>query len=305
MQPERMVLGLSIGRFFLLLTLAISPLAILLFRPTRVGGGFWANLWRIVRDSWPQLGVIGALYALKNYVDTLNDPVRGVLGDYTYLVYRIEGDVVLWIQDLFQNPYLTDVLGYNYLFGYIFLTYFSYLLVAYAGDERLTTRIVLNLFVVYVLAIPFYVFFNVQVTSNYVPGVESLLYYESAQFLSFFAAVDPLDNAFPSLHIGLPFGFLVLFWWRTIRAGFDWGQSPYHRYMWLILGQLTVFGFSILYLGIHWIVDIPAGLLIGYLGATVVDEIAPGIHDRLMQVRATVNGILGEGVAILRGRSSR
>jgi membrane-associated phospholipid phosphatase len=297
-----MVLGLSIGRFLLFVSLAISPLAIIVFRPHRVGRGFWRSLGRMLRDYWPQLGVIGFLYTTKSYVDTLNDPIRGVFGDFTYLVHGIEGEFVLWVQEVFFHPWLTEVLNYNYLFGYIFLTYFSYILVTYAGHDRLATRMVLNVLIIYVLAIPFYVFFNVQVTSNYIPGMESLLYHDSGQFLSFFAAVDPLDNAWPSLHIGIPFGFLVLFWWRTKRDGYAFAEAPYRRYMLLIGAQLAVFTFSILYLGIHWVLDIPGGLLVGYLGAIVVDEIAPDVHRVLMDLRSHVNGWVGDLAGRLRAK---
>jgi membrane-associated phospholipid phosphatase len=285
-----MVLGMSIGRFLLILSLSVSPLAVLVLRPHRMGGGFWRNLLRIARDHWPQVGVLGFLYMTKSYVDTLNDPVRGVFGDFTYLVYGLEGDFVLWVQEAFYHPWLTEVLNYNYLFGYIFLTYFSFILVSYAGHGRLATRMVLNVLIIYTLAVPFYVFFNVQVTSNYIPGMESLLYHDSAAFLSFFAAVDPLDNAWPSLHIGIPFGFLVLFFWRTQRDGHRLTEAPYGPYMAVIAAQIAVFTFSIVYLGVHWVLDIPGGLLIGYLGAIVVDEIAPDVHWALMRIRGVVNG---------------
>jgi len=297
-----MVLGMSIGRFLLVLALAVSPLAILVFRPRRMGGGFWRNLFRLSRDNWPQVGVLAVLYVMKNYVDTLNDPIRGVFGDFTYLIYSLEGDLVLWIQQAFYHPWLTEVLNYNYLFGYIFLTYFSFILTAYAGHERLATRMVLNVLIVYVLAIPFYVFFNVQVTSNYIPGVISLLYHDSASFLSFFAAVDPLDNAWPSLHIGIPFGFLVLFWWQGRREGADFAADPYRLYMILIGAQLLVFVFSIMYLGIHWALDIPGGLLVGYAGALVVDELGDDVHRGLMGTRAVVNGAVGQAWQGLRDR---
>ena len=36
-----------------------------------------------------------------------------------------------------------------------------------------------NYFVVYVLAVPLYLFFNVEVTSSFIPGMDALLYHDS------------------------------------------------------------------------------------------------------------------------------
>jgi membrane-associated phospholipid phosphatase len=291
----------SVGRIFLYLTFAIAPLLLLVFRPWRMGGGFWANLGRMVRDYWPQGALFGVLYTMKNYVDTLNDPVRGVFGDFTWVIHQLEGDLMLWIQQAFQHPWLTGVLNVNYLFGYILLTYFSFILTAYADDRPLANRMVLSVLIIYLLAIPFYVFFNVRVTGDYIPGMDSLLYHSSAEFLAFFAAVDPLDNAWPSLHIAIPWGIFVLLWWRMRRAGDTLATFPYRGYLYLVGAEILVFAFSILYLGVHWILDIPGGLLIGYLGAVVVDELEPGVHRMLARVRRRVNGAFARAAGWLRG----
>lgn len=275
-----MVLGISIGLWMLILGLAVSPLALLVLYPYRRGEGLGA-FQRILSDYGPHIGVFVVLYAMKNFVDTLNDPVLGVLGDFTYLVYAIEGDLVLWIQQTFQHPALTWILNANYLFGYIFLTYFSFIIAAYADDRELANKMVLSILVVYLLATPFYVFFNVRVTGDYVAGMDSLLYHSSATYFSFFSAIDPLDNAWPSLHIAIPFAFATILWWTRIQRNRSWSQFPYRRYLWLVAVQLAVFMFSILYLGIHWIIDIPGGLWIGYLGAVVTEEIHRPVFERL------------------------
>lgn len=286
-----MVLGMSIGRLLLLISLAVSPLMILWFRPHRQGQGFRRNLQRILRDYWPHALLFGVIYVTKSYVDTLNDPIRGVFGDFTFLVHILEGDLVLWIQEVFTHPWLTAVLNVNYLFGYIFLTYFSFILAAYADDRSLANRMVLNVLVIYLISIPFYVFFNIQITSDYIPGMESLLYHSSSSFLSFFSAVDPLDNAWPSLHIGIPFGFFTLLWWRMRETGHTLATFPYRRYLALVGAELLVFAFSILYLGIHWVLDIPGGLLIGYLGAIIVDEIEPDLFGAIDRGRRRLQAV--------------
>ncbi len=281
----------SVSRIFLLLTLVASPLMILLFRPHKTDNGFWGTLQLMVTRYWPHLLLFGALYVWKGYVDSLNDPIRGVFGDFTFLIHRLEGDVVLWFQNAFAHPALTWVLNTNYLFGYVFLTYFSFILATYMDDRELANKVVLSTVVIYILAVPFYIFFNVQITGDFIPGMESLLYHSSGTYLQFFSHVDPLDNAWPSLHIAIPFGLFVLLYWTMRDRGETLSTWGYRRYFWLIGIQLLVFTFSILYLGIHWILDIPGGLLIGYLGALIVEEVHEDIVGGLERAGEAVRRV--------------
>ena len=67
-------------------------------------------------------------------------------------------------------------------------------------------RISLAIFWVYILAIPFYLFFNVHVTGNYIPGMETLLQ-SHPEINDWFHRIDPLTNGMPSLHIAFPLRF--------------------------------------------------------------------------------------------------
>ena len=263
----------SIGVALLYGSLGVSPLALLVFRPRVMGGGLLGNAWRMFQDYWFHFLLFLIIFWEKNFVDSLNDPLRGLFGDFTSLIHAIEGDAVLWIQRTFEHPWLTAVLNFNYLFAYIFINYFCVILTAYANDRELANRVALNYFVVYVLSIPFYIFFNVQITSDYIPGMKALLYHSGPAYFAFFSAADPLDNAFPSLHIGIPYGLFLLMFWTMKRRGRTLTNWSYRAFMWVVIAELFVFSFSILYLGIHWITDIPGGLLIGLLGAVITEEI--------------------------------
>lgn len=278
----------ALGRVVFWSVLASTPLALMLFAPRHWGRGFWWNMQRMLIGYRWHLGLFALIVVEKNWVDSLNDPVRGVFGDKTWLLFAIEGDVTHRIQDLFRSETLTAFLSVHYLWMYVFLNYFTVILFAYRDDRELANLAALNYSVIYVLAIPFYIFFNVQITSDYIPGMDALLYFSSPSFFDFFVRVDPLDNAFPSLHIAIPFGLILVTWWTMRRRGYTIRDWEHRGYLWFMIVNTAIFAFSILYLGIHWITDIPGGMLVGLMGAIIADEFRFDLFGALRRIERSV-----------------
>lgn len=214
----------------------------------------------------------------KSITDTLNEPIKIQTGHWTDVVYSIEGDFTLHIQNFFANEALTSFLNFHYLFIYLFLIYVTTVYFAYTGDRDMTDKVTLNYLLIYAIAVPYYLFFNVEVTSSWIPGMDALLYHEG-WYSAFYALHDPLDNAVPSLHVAIPFGIILLNYLHVKENGGTMKEWKHYRYHVFVCANTLLFMFTILYLGIHWFIDIPLGLLVGGVGALFIHHLQPRLRN--------------------------
>ena len=246
-------------------------------REFRVPWRSWAAEFHNKRYYLHAMGYI-VIIRWKAITDKLNEPMKVRTGHWTDWIHAVEGDFTKWIQDVFRNDGLTEFLNFHYLFVYLFLIYVTTVYFAYAGDRDMTDKVTLNYLLIYALAVPYYLFFNVEVTSSWIPGMDALLY-QDGWYTVFYALHDPLDNAVPSLHVAIPFGILMLNYLHVKERGGtmkEWRHYPYHVFVFV---NTLLFTFTILYLGIHWIVDIPLGILIGGIGALFIHHLQPRLRN--------------------------
>ena len=186
--------------------------------------------------------------------------------------------------------------------GFMTATFASFLYPIYFDDRHMADRVSLSMFWVYVLAIPFYLFFNVGVTGSHIPAMQTIAYDLTPEINNWFTRIDPFSNGMPSLHIGLPFAI-----WLTMQRWDDDGRWAKYRGFLMAFTVLTAF--AIIYLGIHWVVDIIGGMAVGILAVqmtsktnqpfwNVADErlfsrrLARAIADPGKSVRGTVGSII-------------
>ncbi|MAU85458.1 MAG: hypothetical protein CMA21_02470 [Euryarchaeota archaeon] len=219
------------------------------------------------------------MYLYKLVIDLHNEPIKARVGGYTHLVHSIEGDFSMWAQDLFRNDLLTDLLSFHYLFVYLLIIWFVPVYFILVKDQVMADKAALNYFVMYVLAVPLYLFFNVEVTSSFIPGMDALLYHDS-WFMEFFTNNDPLDNGFPSLHFGLPVGFLILNRLHCRDLGISIREWRHRELDLFVMANVVIYFFSIQYLGIHWVIDIIPGLVLAVVCATFCHKWQPKLRSR-------------------------
>ncbi len=159
-----------------------------------------------VRRYWIHIFIVFMIYNAKDFLDQVDRILMASAGlDMTPWIYAIEGNMVLWVQQTFENDLLTVFLTHYYVTGFMFICYVSIFYFAYFDDRWMADRITLSIAWVYLLAIPFYLFFNVRVTGDTIPEMETLAYSLTPEIADWFRRIDPFSNAMPSLHIGVPF----------------------------------------------------------------------------------------------------
>ncbi|MBT6560150.1 MAG: hypothetical protein HOL76_02725 [Euryarchaeota archaeon] len=219
------------------------------------------------------------MFLYKAVIDYHNEPMKDKVGGFTHWIYSIEGDWTNNIQEYFLNDTLTNLLSGHYLFMYLFMIWFSPIYYILCRDEIMADKAALNYFIIYVLSVPLYLFFNVEVTSTYIADMDALLYHDSFT-LFFFIDNDPMDNAIPSLHVGLPISLLIINRLHCRKLGInfnDWRHKEFDRFVSI---NVIIYLFSIQYLGIHWFIDIIPGIFLAIITSSFVHSVQPIIRAR-------------------------
>ena len=245
----------------ILISIAMIPI----FKPpyARISADGFIDMFR---RYWAHMVVVFSVYLWKDLLDGLDRVLMANTQlDMTFLVYAIEGDTVLWIQEGFRSDLLDIIMTHFYVMGFMTATFASFVYPIYFDDRHMADRVSLSMFWVYILAIPFYLFLNVRVTGNYIPGMETIAYDLTPEIHNWFNRIDPFTNGMPSLHIGLPFAI-----WLSMHRWDEDGRWARFRGFLVVFMLLT--SISIIYLGIHWVVDIIGGMAVAILAVNLTSK---------------------------------
>ena len=226
------------------------------------------------RRYWAHMIVVFSVYLWKDLLDGMDRVLMASTKlDMTPYVYAIEGDIVLWVQQEMRNAALDQMLTHFYVMGFMTATFASFLYPIYFDDRHMADRVSLSMFWVYVIAIPFFLFFNVGVTGDHIPSMQTIAYDLTPEIHNWFTRIDPFSNGMPSLHIGLPFAI-----WLTMQRWDEDGRWVNYRNFLIVFMLVTAF--SIIYLGIHWIVDIIGGMAVAIFAV----ELTAKTHSSIWRV---------------------
>ena len=216
----------------------------------------WLIIGGLFKRHWQYLMILVLFFAsvlLENWTHPL---IADSLIDFTPAVYALEGDLVLSSQRAMYAPgLLTEFFSRIYMFAFNFLLFFTPWLFIWRGDTRMMRFYSMAFLVNLLILVPFYVLFPVRTPGMYEPlareGMLPVLY-SDPHYLEMVKAVDPLDNCFPSGHISMPTTMVLVLWL--------YGRRQYRTYRFFVGWSALFIALSTIYLGIHWYVDILAGV---------------------------------------------
>ena len=250
---------------WLISALAVGVFLMPYFKPP------WAKLTLtgfvdFIRRYWLHLLIALVIYNAKDWLDQIDRMLMARTGlDMTPYIYAIEGDLVVLFQDAFRAAWLDVFMTHFYIAGFMFITYASIFYVTYFDDRWMADRVALCVAWVYLLAIPFYLFFNVRVTGFYIEDMDAIAYTLNPEIEDWFRRIDAFTNCMPSLHIAVPFAI-----WLTFRKHDHDGR--WNRFQNMTLGYIILTAFAIIYLGIHWFVDIIGGMILATFAVNLMEK---------------------------------
>lgn len=220
----------------------------------------------------PYVLLLGGVLAVNSVVRDVGPDISWVIGlQITGNIYAIEGELVAWIQS-FATPPATAFFSLVYIYGYIFLLSFPFL--AYAIKDDLTDFRTLTLAygLNYIIGLACYVVFVAYGPRNLMPEVvDSLLYsyWPESQLLT--SEVNVNTNVFPSLHASLSTTVAIL----AVRS-----RGTYPRWVPIAVPLAGAVCVSTMYLGIHWGIDVLAGVGLAVVSVLGADRLRGVIGDR-------------------------
>ena len=232
------------------------------------------ELWSSKKFSVLFLSMLGILI-LNKYELNIEQTFSASM-DYTKWAFHIEGQFAKSVQEMFNHPIVTEVLVFFYIivFQSVLIASLAVYLLNYNKPLMYATCIAIMLN--YGLAIPFYLFVPIHEVWTY-PAAETdfLLLNAFPAFEKVYRPLSGINNCFPSLHTSISLTIMLL----SYRSGNK-------RWMMITTISACIILFSVVYLGIHWLLDMLAGMVLAFLATTLGLRLSNSISSD--QLRSSV-----------------
>lgn len=200
----------------------------------------------------PYVLLLLAVFAVNSVLRSVGPTLSWLLNwQITDEIFRLEGEFVAVVQS-YATPAATVYLSYTYIYGYIFLLAFPVIAYFVMRDDRPLRMAILAYALNYIIGVTCYLLFIAYGPRNVMPDlVDQLLYVHWPESNLLTSEVNSNVNVFPSLHTSLAVTVVMLAY-RTREEYPAW--LPLSA---LVGGSVVV---STMYLGIHWLTDVVAGV---------------------------------------------
>lgn len=169
--------------------------------------------------------------------------------DFAPTIKSLEGNIIASFSQ-YWTPIVVSFFVLMYIAVYPFILWFSPLYFLIADEKKAMKTLAYGLLLIYIVALPFYLFLpitNVYVFNNLGSALESTI----PTVENFFYAVTTENNCLPSLHTAM-----------TIMIAYSMSLTKNKKLTYLTYFIMITVIIAIIYLAIHWIVDIVTGALL-------------------------------------------
>jgi membrane-associated phospholipid phosphatase len=213
-------------------------------------------------DIAPYLGITALFFLGKRATHGHSLRISRALDwDLTAEIYAVEGAFVAWLQDVTPGVTLEFFSG-MYMFGFPYLIVTAPILYFLLPSRRHLKELLVAYLLNYAVGTLCYTLFIVYGPRNHLSSVDGLMYTFYPQTQEMTAAVSANTNVFPSLHTSLAV-VVAIFAWRS--------RESYPRWAPIASFVTACVVFSTMYLGIHWVIDVVAGIALA-AGSVVAAE---------------------------------
>ncbi|WP_276253785.1 phosphatase PAP2 family protein [Halomontanus rarus] len=223
---------------------------------------------RTVAEYRLRLRAVAPVLVILATVSMFNGVARQVVPDISWMIgwnltweiYDLEGEFILWLQS-FATPPVTAYFSFVYIYGYVFVLVFPVVAYFALPDTRPLRELLSAYTLNYVLGLGCYVLVIAYGPRNIMPElVEALMYDTYPRFQHLTRQVNRNTNVFPSLHTSLSVTVAALAY-RT--------RDAYPRWFPIALVLAVSVALSTMYLGIHWAIDVVAGVGLAFISVTL------------------------------------
>ncbi|WP_408959970.1 phosphatase PAP2 family protein [Natrinema sp. 74] len=237
----------------------------------------------------PYLGVAALFFLAKRATHKRSLKISRALDwDLTAEIYAIEGEFVAVLQNVIPHPGTLEFFSAMYMFGFPFLLVTAPILYFMLPTQRHLKELLVAYVCNYAIGSLCYTLFIVYGPRNHLSSVSGLMYKFYPQTQDMTAAVSANTNVFPSLHTSLSVVVMLLAW----RS-----REEYPRWFRIASIVATCVVFSTMFLGIHWLIDVIAGIVLAVGSVFAAERLvgrAEGGTDPTPPLDEATDGITSE-----------
>jgi len=242
-----------------------------------------------LRSITPYILVLGAVLLLNKGTQKMVVELSWLFDyDLTSWIYQIEGNFVANLQAMVPAEGIV-YFSFVYIIGYMYLLAFPAIAYLCLDDLRRLKQLLVAYCINYGVGVLCYTFFIAYGPRNRIPDIVSQPLYEFyPESIILTSAVNTNTNVFPSLHTSLAMTVLVF-------AVLTRDKFP----LWTIISAIlsTSIILATMVLGIHWFVDVVAGLVLAAIAVAASGPIVNWL-DALVERQERVSNAIAKLAAL-------